>query len=131
MTKNKNKMWTFKRILGFDEFQDCQTIIKHLNELDGTEDFSKSDYVLFEKNRNMRLWIISSKTNIYIVRDIGDKDPRVLLKRAKPSFNFKIVREKNMPRLYISNTTTTLPFDTNLTGDTKSFEVKLKQIKDS
>jgi hypothetical protein len=121
-------MWSIKRILGFDEFKDYNQIIEHLKCLDDSEDFSMHKQIMFEKNRNMRLWIISSKQYIYVVRDIGDNSPHVLLKRNKNLFDFKIVREKNKPRLYISNTTTTLPFDTTLTGDTTSFEIKLNEI---
>lgn len=131
--KNKSKEVHYlrrgiKRILGFQEFLDYKKIEEYITSIDTEQNFDKNKAMLFEEQDGLRLWLIASNTDMFIVRDNGLHDLKILLKRNKTDFKSKIIFEKNEPRLYIENTTTTLPFDTNLTGGTESFQATIEKF---
>jgi hypothetical protein len=119
--------FNIRRILGFEQFQDLQKIMQFLKNADNTQDFSDNKHLLFEDNKDVRLWVISSKTDVYIISDNGF-DLKVLLKRKKSDFKFDIIKEQNSPRLFIKNTITTLPINTSITGGTDSFKSSLNTL---
>ena len=126
--KIKNMPWKLKKILGYQEFLDSKKIVEFIEGVDNTQDFTKNKSLLFEETKGLRLWIIASATNVFIVKDTGDDEPKILLNRKKDNFKFNLIFEKNKPRLYIENTITTLPYNQSLTGDTRTFETKLNEI---
>ncbi len=118
---------SFKQILGVQDFQEPSKIIEFLKSHDSTQDFSNSDQKLFESNGDFKLWVITSASDIFIVRDDGFK-LKILLRRKKANFEFQIIRDNRTPRLFINNTITTLPINTSLTGSTETFTETLNYV---
>jgi len=127
--KNKedstNSTWsTVKKFLGFEEFRKLEEIKEYLQAADSTQDFTKAGhYLLYDNSREFRLWIITSKTHAFVVRD--DKtEIKVLLKRPKTEFKSQLIYENRNPRLYISNTITSLP----ISGSSNTVETVINQL---
>jgi len=121
--------WTLKRILGFEDYVKSDKIIEFIKDKNNKQDFNDCKVLLFEDKQGLHLWMVSSLTNIFIVRDGGDNKLKILLNRLKSNFNYKIIKEQNKPRLYIDDTNTTLPFNTGLTGGTQNFQQELSNFK--
>ena len=96
--------------------------------MDNTQNYDTNKTILFEETSGLKLWLVSSKTNVFIIKDTGEGRPKILLNRLKKDFTFKMINEKNQPRLFIDNTKTTLPFDISLTGNSQTFETRINQI---
>ena len=116
----------FKKILGFEEFQQAPEIINFLSELNTDQNYSVQNCQLIERNKKYYLWLISSDTHVFIVRDNGHK-LKTLLKRRKTDFHYKLFDRK----IFIENTTTPLPFDTTITGSVEEFKENLATMTGS
>ena len=116
-----------KRFLGVEEFKDIDQVISFLKTSDSTIDFSNRKELLLESNKDIRLWLISSKRDLFLVKDDGF-ELKTLLRRSKENFKYDFVKEKNTPRLFIKDTTTTLPINTGLSRGTDSFQSSLTEL---
>lgn len=116
-----------KRFIGIAEFRNGLEVINFLKNIDSTQDFTRPDFLLLTSNDDFKLWLAASKSHVFIVRDDGF-ELKVLLKRTKDDFKFDIIKEKNSPRIFISHTSTTLPLDTTLTGNSESTKKSIEKL---
>lgn len=105
------------RILGFKDFLRQSEVLKELiNEY--TDDFTKAESILFAKNPEMRLWMISTDNNIYFILDNGISLD-VVYTTKKGELSFSIQDGEKIAELYLTNTDYKLPIDKNITGGTE------------
>jgi len=116
-----------KRFLGVEEFKGIDQVVSFLRTSDSTIDFSNRKELLLESNKDIRLWLIASKRDMFLVKDDGF-ELKTLLRRTKENFKYDFVKEKNTPRLFIKNTKTTLPISSGLSGGTDSFQSSLMEL---
>lgn len=118
-----------RSLLALKNFKKGDEIISFVKDMSNLDNLNKGKHVLFQESSSMNLWLVAGEKYIYVVRDKGNGNVSVILKRKKEDFLFNITRENNEPRLYIKDTTTSLPISTNITGGTESFIETLTELK--
>lgn len=105
-------MTVLEKILGKRKISSVDDIEDFLIEMDSTIDFSNIGHLLLYENEDIKAWIISSKDQIFIVKDDGKL--RCIFRRNKKDIinNYSIVKDDNKPKLFINNTKTCLPMNT-------------------
>lgn len=109
-------MGFFFKLFGELTFSNIESIRKYLNITDSNIIFDNdnSGYLLLNSYDNIKLWLITSTHDMFILRDNGDDDLKCIYRRSKEEFKktgFIIVRKNNIRHLYINNTTDILPIN--------------------
>ena len=77
-----------KKIIGIREFKTPEEIIVELKEKDSSQDFSKAKHVLIAESNSVKLWLITSRTHVFIVKDDGFELTRIP-KKGNPILRLK------------------------------------------
>lgn len=110
-------------------FKSLKEIKKTMQEADSLENFEAAENMLIFENKSLRLWVLSTLEKIYFVMD--DKERiKPIYSNTKREFDYNILK-RDRPlygEILFSDAKKPLPFDKGLTGDTATFEAKLKTL---
>jgi len=108
------------------DFRPLTDVKQFMSDAYSEEDFEGCGHMLILQNDSLRIWILSTKKNIYFVMD-NKRSFQVLYSSDKRNFDYDILK-KDRPvygEILFYNAKKPLPFDKGLTGDTSTFEKKL------
>lgn len=114
------------------EFKSVNDIRKALTEAYSIDDFRGCAHFLIFENDTVRVWVLSTKENIYFVLDDKDKI-KTIYTATKQEFHYT-VEEQDTPALgqiWLENAVKPIPYDKGITGSTATFQKKMSILTQS
>ena len=117
-----------KKILNIEEFKKLDEVIQYLiKNIVPEEELSINKTIFLEKTDNVQLFVMFGKKEVFVVKDDGF-NLKIIFRIEKEKFKYNIINQDGKPRLYIEDTITTLPINTNYSGSTSIVEFKINKF---
>jgi len=117
-----------KHILGVEEWKTSNEIICELKKTYQDYNFNEKETILLEDDKNIRVWLIFSNVEIFLVSDNGFKTD-IILNRKKELFNYHFIHDDGRTKIYIEDTTIPIPINISTSGGTEQISYKIDKNK--
>lgn len=117
-----------KYVLGLEEWKTSNDIINELKKTYNDYTFNENETILLEDDKNIRIWLIFSNVEIFLVRDNGFKID-IILNRKKELFNYHFIHDDGRTKIYIQDTTIPIPINITTSGGTEQISYKIDKNK--